>query len=144
VSSSLDPATTTPPLGTSPNAAASSTAHVPPILPAATYDPSADRHSPDPAVIGSPLKKQRNSTAGLDSEFRKRSAEALARGLGFGFNGPLGGKAGVGTGGKDELGGRLEEQQEKGKGEDQELQGRAETRTQPSKEEVKMEEEDEL
>ena len=39
-------------------------------------------------MIGSPLKKQRASMSGLDSEFRgSSSAEAVAKGLGFGFAG---------------------------------------------------------
>ena len=56
-------------------------------------------------MIGSPLKKQRASTG---EGFSRASAEALAKGLGFGFAGPADGDAGTGGVGPVTFGGPLE------------------------------------
>ena len=80
-----------------------------PLLPSATYDPSERKLSPsfDPALIGSPLKRQRASLSGVDSELRRSSADVLARGLGFGYMGPVKSRSDAGLDGGRGLGGIL-------------------------------------
>ena len=53
----------------------------------AAYDPSKETDL-DSALIGSPLKKPRASSLGIENEFRRSTSENLARGLGFGYTGP--------------------------------------------------------
>ena len=76
--------------GKSPKIAGASPADdSPQILSSAAYDPSVESKSSfDPDLIGSPLKKQRASLTGVDSELRRSSVDALARGLGFGHSAP--------------------------------------------------------
>ena len=56
------------------------------FLTSEVYDPSSDLSMTNDAMIGSPLKKSRQSTAGLDNEIRRTTAENLSKGLGFGFS----------------------------------------------------------
>lgn len=55
------------------------------FLTSEVYNPNSDLSATDDAMIGSPLKKPRPSTAGLDNEIRRSTVENLAKGLGFGF-----------------------------------------------------------
>jgi hypothetical protein len=59
------------------------------MLGSAAYDPAADAKKADDTTIGSPLKKQRASVSGIDTEAMRSSAAAVARGLGFGFVGDV-------------------------------------------------------
>ena len=52
------------------------------------YAPNVSSPIPDPAMIGSPLKKARPSNSGLETELRRSTAENLVKGLGFGFSDP--------------------------------------------------------
>lgn len=56
------------------------------FLTSEVYDPNSDLSVNDETMIGSPLKKSRQSTAGLDNEIRHTTAENLSKGLGFGFS----------------------------------------------------------
>ena len=60
------------------------------FLTSEVYNPNSDLSTNDAAMIGSPLKKPRPSTAGLDNQIRRTTSENLAKGLGFGFSaGPV-------------------------------------------------------
>lgn len=55
------------------------------FLTSEVYNPNSDLSATDVAMIGSPLKKPRSNTTGLDDEIRRTTTENLAKGLGFGF-----------------------------------------------------------
>ena len=117
----LDPAPSTARL---PSSTPPADGKSPLLLSNATYDPAAGGKDPlaafgsngakfdDPGMIGSPLKKQRASTG---DGFNRASAEALAKGLGFGFVGPAEGDAGTGGAGAVQFGGPLEKKGAEGK-----------------------------
>lgn len=86
-------------MGKSPKIAESSPSADPTqLLSSTAYDPLKEADGPDPSIIGSPLKKPRASSLGIESEFRRSTSESLARGLGFGYTGsPLKPESGAGS-----------------------------------------------
>ena len=64
-----------------------------PLLPNTAYTPLAElkaESSLDKSMIGSPMKKQRASLSTEEDSVRQARADALAKGLGFGFGGENG------------------------------------------------------